>query len=47
MSKNVLQVFDKLLLHLSQIERERNGQVPKTNESFGMFGIVCAILPKP
>lgn len=27
MSKNVLQVFDKLLLHLSQIERERNGQI--------------------
>lgn len=26
MSKNVSQTFDKLLLHLSQIERERNGQ---------------------
>lgn len=26
MSKNVSQAFDKLLLHLSQIERERNGQ---------------------
>ncbi|RHV95278.1 phage integrase SAM-like domain-containing protein [Culturomica massiliensis] len=27
MSKNVSQAFDKLLLHLSQIERERNGQI--------------------
>lgn len=27
MSKNVSQTFDKLLLHLSQIERERNGQI--------------------
>lgn len=27
MSKNVSQTFEKLLLHLSQIERERNGQI--------------------
>lgn len=26
MSKNISQAFDKLLLHLSQIERKRNGQ---------------------
>ena len=27
MSKNVSQAFEKLLLHLSQIKRERNGQI--------------------
>ena len=49
MRKNVSQAFEKLLLYLSQIERERNCQIitgSQNERKFGMSGIVCAISPK-
>ena len=44
MSKNVLQVFDKLLLHLSQIERERNGQIITGSQNERKFRYVLDCL---